>query len=210
MIVSNRFIHFILFVFFSFSRHVRINWHTIQTVMISRGMFGFSFWHNFCTAVKSRLFFVLSENEQILLHVGISSAKRKRVYFVFFLAGAAPLFTLGVTFIDENVSKKMSSVYLGEYRLCLVSFSYCHFYIELLFIKLFQPWRAKRIVCLSIFTLFTFPFFFLLMRKHTACNNRCHLLLYLFAHEIMAHSRRFFFGNENHLILYGCVPPATM
>lgn len=28
-------------------------------------------------------------------------------------AGAAPLFTLGVTFIDENVSKKMSSVYLG-------------------------------------------------------------------------------------------------
>lgn len=31
-------------------------------------------------------------------------------------AGAAPLFTLGVTFIDENVSKKMSSVYLGGYR----------------------------------------------------------------------------------------------
>lgn len=31
-------------------------------------------------------------------------------------AGAAPLFTLGVTFIDENVSKKMSSVYLGKYR----------------------------------------------------------------------------------------------
>ncbi|XP_031617011.1 solute carrier organic anion transporter family member 4A1 isoform X2 [Contarinia nasturtii] len=30
-------------------------------------------------------------------------------------AGAAPLFTLGVTFIDENVSKKMSSVYLGIY-----------------------------------------------------------------------------------------------
>ncbi|XP_046412309.1 solute carrier organic anion transporter family member 4A1 isoform X1 [Neodiprion virginianus] len=30
-------------------------------------------------------------------------------------AGAAPLFTLGVTYIDENVSKKMSSVYLGIY-----------------------------------------------------------------------------------------------
>ena len=30
-------------------------------------------------------------------------------------AGASPLYTLGVTFIDENVSKKMSSVYLGEY-----------------------------------------------------------------------------------------------
>ncbi|XP_045774557.1 solute carrier organic anion transporter family member 4A1 isoform X1 [Maniola jurtina] len=30
-------------------------------------------------------------------------------------AGATPLFTLGVTFIDENVSKKMSSVYLGVY-----------------------------------------------------------------------------------------------
>ncbi|XP_045524058.1 solute carrier organic anion transporter family member 4A1 isoform X1 [Pieris brassicae] len=30
-------------------------------------------------------------------------------------AGATPLFTLGVTYIDENVSKKMSSVYLGIY-----------------------------------------------------------------------------------------------
>ncbi|KAL4713814.1 hypothetical protein ACJJTC_015468 [Scirpophaga incertulas] len=30
-------------------------------------------------------------------------------------AGASPLFTLGVTYIDENVSKKMSSVYLGVY-----------------------------------------------------------------------------------------------
>ncbi|XP_048489286.1 solute carrier organic anion transporter family member 4A1 isoform X1 [Plutella xylostella] len=30
-------------------------------------------------------------------------------------AGATPLFTLGVTYIDENVSKKMSSVYLGMY-----------------------------------------------------------------------------------------------
>ncbi|XP_011292793.2 solute carrier organic anion transporter family member 4A1 [Musca domestica] len=30
-------------------------------------------------------------------------------------AGASPLFTLGVTYIDENVSKKMSSVYLGTY-----------------------------------------------------------------------------------------------
>lgn len=29
-------------------------------------------------------------------------------------AGATPLFTLGVTYIDENVSKKMSSVYLGK------------------------------------------------------------------------------------------------
>ncbi|XP_058818487.1 solute carrier organic anion transporter family member 4A1 [Topomyia yanbarensis] len=30
-------------------------------------------------------------------------------------AGASPLYTLGVTYIDENVSKKMSSVYLGIY-----------------------------------------------------------------------------------------------
>lgn len=29
-------------------------------------------------------------------------------------AGASSLFTLGVTYIDENVSKKMSSVYLGK------------------------------------------------------------------------------------------------
>lgn len=41
--------------------------------------------------------------------------------WLFFLAqllhggGASPLFTLGVTYIDENVSKKMSSVYLGKY-----------------------------------------------------------------------------------------------
>lgn len=32
-------------------------------------------------------------------------------------AGASPLFTLGVTYIDENVSKKMSSVYLGKFYL---------------------------------------------------------------------------------------------
>ncbi|XP_024944928.1 solute carrier organic anion transporter family member 4A1 isoform X2 [Cephus cinctus] len=44
------------------------------------------------------------------------------VYLVIFLmaqllhgAGAAPFFTLGVTYLDENVSKKMSSVYLGIY-----------------------------------------------------------------------------------------------
>lgn len=29
-------------------------------------------------------------------------------------AGASPLFTLGVTYLDENVSTKMSSVYLGK------------------------------------------------------------------------------------------------
>lgn len=33
---------------------------------------------------------------------------------LFFSAGASPLYTLGVTYIDDNVSKKMSSVYLGE------------------------------------------------------------------------------------------------
>lgn len=32
-------------------RHVRINWQ-IQTLMIFRGMFGFSFWHNFYMEVK--------------------------------------------------------------------------------------------------------------------------------------------------------------
>ncbi|XP_025992017.1 solute carrier organic anion transporter family member 4A1 isoform X2 [Solenopsis invicta] len=44
------------------------------------------------------------------------------VYLTIFLvaqllhgAGAAPFYTLGVTYLDENVSKKMSSVYLGVY-----------------------------------------------------------------------------------------------
>ncbi|XP_071564364.1 solute carrier organic anion transporter family member 4A1 isoform X2 [Temnothorax nylanderi] len=44
------------------------------------------------------------------------------VYLTIFLvaqllhgAGAAPFYTLGVTYLDENVSKKMSSMYLGVY-----------------------------------------------------------------------------------------------
>lgn len=45
---------------FLFSRHVRINWHKIQTLMIFRGMFGFSFWHNFYMEVKNFVYFVLS------------------------------------------------------------------------------------------------------------------------------------------------------
>ncbi|CAB3384981.1 Hypothetical predicted protein [Cloeon dipterum] len=42
-----------------------------------------------------------------------------RAFWFFFIgqllhgAGASPLYTLGVTYIDENVSKKMSSVYIG-------------------------------------------------------------------------------------------------
>lgn len=35
-------------------------------------------------------------------------------HFPLVASGASPLYTLGVTYIDDNVSKKMSSVYLGE------------------------------------------------------------------------------------------------
>lgn len=52
----------------------------------------------------------------------IKSQSYNGLYLAIFLvaqllhgAGAAPLFTLGVTYLDENVSKKMSSVYLGVY-----------------------------------------------------------------------------------------------
>lgn len=43
-------------------------------------------------------------------------------FWFFFIAqilhgiGASPLYTLGVTYIDENVSRKMSSVYLGKFQ----------------------------------------------------------------------------------------------
>lgn len=46
-------------------------------------------------------------------------------------AGASPLFTLGVTYIDENVSKKMSSVYLGKY---LYIYLLCSFVFLFVFI----------------------------------------------------------------------------
>lgn len=45
--------------------------------------------------------------------------------------GASPLFTLGVTYIDENVSKKMSSVYLGEWK----CFSFYSLFFKILFKK---------------------------------------------------------------------------
>ncbi|XP_024944939.1 solute carrier organic anion transporter family member 4A1 isoform X6 [Cephus cinctus] len=55
------------------------------------------------------------------------------VYLVIFLmaqllhgAGAAPFFTLGVTYLDENVSKKMSSVYLGSEELAKERVSEAH------------------------------------------------------------------------------------
>lgn len=50
--------------------------------------------------------------------------------YVFFLgqllhgAGAAPFYTLGCTYLDENVPTKMSSVYLGELRWFLFARGY--------------------------------------------------------------------------------------
>lgn len=52
------------------------------------------------------------------------SAFYVRAFWFFFIgqllhgAGASPLYTLGVTYIDENVSKKMSSVYIGAVNFC--------------------------------------------------------------------------------------------
>lgn len=63
------------------------------------GMFGSSLSLKYCTALV-RIFFcecVIVNNEPII-------------------SGASPLYTLGVTYIDENVSRKMSSVYLGKFQ----------------------------------------------------------------------------------------------
>lgn len=96
----------------SLFRPVRTNWHKIQILTIFRGMFGFSSWHNFSTEVKfSFVFFVHWTKHDYMLEFWVLS---KNDFSIWMVAGAAPLFTLGVTFIDENVSKKMSSVYLGE------------------------------------------------------------------------------------------------
>ncbi|XP_043496047.1 solute carrier organic anion transporter family member 4A1 [Polistes fuscatus] len=55
-------------------------------------------------------------------HVDDQQEPYSGMYLIIFLvaqllhgAGAAPFYTLGVTYLDENVSKKMSSVYLGIY-----------------------------------------------------------------------------------------------
>lgn len=59
-------------------------------------------------------------NESVTTTITVDDENLSWNVWLFFLAqllhgaGASPLFTLGVTYIDENVSKKMSSVYLGK------------------------------------------------------------------------------------------------
>ncbi|XP_031786219.1 solute carrier organic anion transporter family member 4A1 isoform X3 [Nasonia vitripennis] len=52
-------------------------------------------------------------------------------------AGAAPFYTLGVTYLDENVSKKMSSVYLGIYYTMAVIGPACGYVIGGELLKLY-------------------------------------------------------------------------
>lgn len=63
-------------------------------------------------------------------------------------AGSAPFYTLGVTYIDENVSKKMSSVYVGKEFLKFPTKT-----IEKIELKLRSEFFKKRVcsVCSGIF-----------------------------------------------------------
>uniref|UniRef100_A0A1B0BLR6 Major facilitator superfamily (MFS) profile domain-containing protein n=1 Tax=Glossina palpalis gambiensis TaxID=67801 RepID=A0A1B0BLR6_9MUSC len=72
-------------------------------------------------AINTTIFQVQYENEANTNGM-MSDDYENPVWFAWWLffvaqvlhgAGASPLFTLGVTYIDENVSKKMSSVYLA-------------------------------------------------------------------------------------------------
>lgn len=59
------------------------------------------------------------EEEAVELELGESLTWTVWLFFAAQLlhgAGASPLFTLGVTYLDENVSTKMSSVYLGKFN----------------------------------------------------------------------------------------------
>lgn len=62
----------------------------------------------------------MNVNDSVTTTIPVDDENLSWNVWLFFLAqllhgaGASPLFTLGVTYIDENVSKKMSSVYLGK------------------------------------------------------------------------------------------------
>ncbi|XP_011505517.1 PREDICTED: solute carrier organic anion transporter family member 4A1 [Ceratosolen solmsi marchali] len=71
------------------------------------------------------------------------------IYLMMFLvaqllhgAGAAPFYTLGVTYLDENVSKKMSSVYLGVYYTMAVIGPACGYVIGGELLKLYTDFLS--------------------------------------------------------------------
>ena len=68
-----------------------------------------------------------SRNSTDICEIGVEGTSLSHYFWVFVFAqflhglGAAPLYTLGVTYIDENVKPKMTSLYIGKFAFGLQS-----------------------------------------------------------------------------------------